>query len=632
MSKNPPIPNVPDIPDVPDDATTPPGDHTPQSDPVLPAVPAVLLPPTPTAMCTDAELAEYFRAHALAYDAALIADRVATEARLAAEEADYQAMILIVSDPCAPLPEMMTASEVRLRQRATYQVLETQQAVTAASLAATARLTENCRKLALRSAELTLHAQAQADFDGPRQGDPVATEMKNLTAGLGAMLGLSDFSANTLISTSELLVTDLPATLQALEGGEISQKHAEIIASNAKQIPKPSRAKYEAVLVPVAKEMTVTQLPAKALAVRDKMHPESHKVRHDKAVEKRNVRFDAGKDGMATLSAYLPAVAAKGIMNRITDTAKALRCPEDKRTLGQLRADAFQDLLLNGVTSTADYSKGIRARVMVMVEHSTLMGLDEKVAQLDGYGFIGAEQARAVMLECRTATRVTYSAESNEILTVSSKRYQANSQGVTGLANMLTDPIEATLSDIGDAQHRVPTPMRDVVRLRDQRCRWMGCGASAEHCDVDHTLAWEDGGTTAISNLAVLCRRHHVLKHTAGWSIIQAAGGVLHFTAPDGRQYTTYPALVMNLLLAETVETGPDTDRWEDQEHSDQSIPSEQETLWDGEFDLSEPEPVTAVAAPPVVKIAPVYAPSWDENGYLPGVEEELHNGEPLPF
>jgi len=628
MPENTPPPENPDIPEIPDEDAEESGAPTPQPE----GSPVIPLPPTPTLHSTDLELAAYFHAHKAAYEAALLAEKAATAARIAAEEADYQAMVLIVSDPCAAIPEVMTASEVRLRQRATYQVLETQQAATAASQAATARLTESCRLLAIRSGEITLQAQTAPNFAGVTVGDPIGVQLKNLTAGLGAMLGMSEASVNTQLSTSETLVNDLPATLTALEDGEISQRHAEIIASNAQQIPHPFRAKYEAVMVPLAKEMTVTRLPAKALMVRDKMHPESHKQRHDKAVEKRCVRFDAGKDGMATLSAYLPAVAAKGIMNRITDTAKALRHKDDPRTLGQLRADAFSDLLLNGVTSTADYSKGIRARVMVMVEHSTLMGADDKVAQLDGYGFIGAEQARAVMLECRSAYRVTYSATSNEIISVGTKRYQATSSGTTAYANMATDPIEAMVTNIGHTQHRAPTAMRDVVRLRDQRCRWMGCGVSAEHCDVDHTIAWSDGGTTQVENLSLLCRRHHGLKHTAGWSLIQAPGGVLHFTSSDGRQYTTYPAMVLNLQPAETVAVGVLSDRGDDQEMADRSIPTDQETLWDGEFDLSAPVVVKAVKVIPVVKVAPVYLPGWDENGWLPGVEEELHNGEPLPF
>ncbi|KAA9394937.1 HNH endonuclease, partial [Kocuria coralli] len=49
--------------------------------------------------------------------------------------------------------------------------------------------------------------------------------------------------------------------------------------------------------------------------------------------------------------------------------------------------------------------------------------------------------------------------------------------------------------------------------IRDETCRFPGCRRQATGCDVDHTIPWATGGTTAITNLAHLCRRHHRIKH-----------------------------------------------------------------------------------------------------------------------
>jgi hypothetical protein len=42
------------------------------------------------------------------------------------------------------------------------------------------------------------------------------------------------------------------------------------------------------------------------------------------------------------------------------------------------------------------------------------------------------------------------------------------------------------------------------VRCRDLTCRFPGCDAPADHCDIDHTIAYPVGPTQA-ANLKCLC-------------------------------------------------------------------------------------------------------------------------------
>jgi len=62
-------------------------------------------------------------------------------------------------------------------------------------------------------------------------------------------------------------------------------------------------------------------------------------------------------------------------------------------------------------------------------------------------------------------------------------------------------------------------------------------------CDLDHTVAWEDGGPTCPCSLAQLCRHHHRLKQAAGWSLTQPEPGVLIWRTPTGRIYATTPTV-----------------------------------------------------------------------------------------
>jgi len=105
---------------------------------------------------------------------------------------------------------------------------------------------------------------------------------------------------------------------------------------------------------------------------------------------------------------------------------------------------------------------------------------------------------------------------------------------------VLTDPATGTVLDLG--HHRVPTPaLARLVRHRQNRCLFPGCGMPAARADIDHTVAHADGGRTALDNLGTLCRHHHRAKHiaAAGWRLEQPTPGVFRWTSPAGRTYTT---------------------------------------------------------------------------------------------
>ena len=86
--------------------------------------------------------------------------------------------------------------------------------------------------------------------------------------------------------------------------------------------------------------------------------------------------------------------------------------------------------------------------------------------------------------------------------------------------------------------------LADFVRCRDLTCRFPGCDAPAERCDIDHTVPYPVGPTHA-SNLKCLCRYHHLLKTfwngADGWRDRQLPDGTVVWTAPTGHTYTTYP-------------------------------------------------------------------------------------------
>jgi len=67
-----------------------------------------------------------------------------------------------------------------------------------------------------------------------------------------------------------------------------------------------------------------------------------------------------------------------------------------------------------------------------------------------------------------------------------------------------------------------PGQVRALWR-RDRHCTFPGCDIPAAWCDAHHLTHWADGGTTSLSNAALLCARHHTIVHRD-----QLAGYVMH--------------------------------------------------------------------------------------------------------
>ena len=89
--------------------------------------------------------------------------------------------------------------------------------------------------------------------------------------------------------------------------------------------------------------------------------------------------------------------------------------------------------------------------------------------------------------------------------------------------------------------YRPPDRLRNLIVARDQTCRFPGCRQPACRGDLDHTVPYEAGGLTCACNLEALCRTHHRLKQRLRWQLEQRTPGVLTWTTPAGRTYSSTP-------------------------------------------------------------------------------------------
>lgn len=156
-----------------------------------------------------------------------------------------------------------------------------------------------------------------------------------------------------------------------------------------------------------------------------------------------------------------------------------------------------------------------RTEVHVTVALSTLLGMDDRPAELARGGSIDATTARAL------AAGGTW-------------------------RRIVTDPASGTVLDVGRTTYRPPRALARHVRARDQVCARPGCPTPADSCDLDHTSEYHpaDGrepGSTADTNLGPLCHRDHRLKTDGGFTLRQTRPGHYEWTTPAGHRYASTP-------------------------------------------------------------------------------------------
>lgn len=370
-------------------------------------------------------------------------------------------------------------------------------------------------------------------------------------ADVATTLRLNEREADHLVETAQTLTSSGSATLAELCHGRIGARHATAMADVLADLPDAqARAAVQAEALPRAATATPAQFRAHLRRARDRAHPEPFTLRHARAAAKRGVFVDPAADGMAWLSAYLPATTAHAAHDRLTTAARTARKAGDPRTLTQLRADAYAALLLAGaelaagpradgaattpspadmsgtdgtehiagptgglagelgaglVPDLADHARRIVPRVRVTVPVMALLGRSDDAAELTGHGTIDPEVA--AFLTARAPS----------------------------LRRLLVDPLSGELLSADPDTYTVPAALRAYLEARDGTCRFPGCTRAATRCDVDHTVAWADGGRTIADNLAHLCRRHHVMKHEPRWQARQEPDGTLVCTSPTGR-------------------------------------------------------------------------------------------------
>jgi len=385
-------------------------------------------------------------------------------------------------------------------------------------------------------------------------------------------LGVSETVAERLLDEAALLAESMPRVLDAVEAGVISWRAASLAAECGRGVgiglppaaAAECRADYEDAALRLAAAAPPSRLRSRLMALRDRLLTTPPVERHRAAREERRLVLEDVEDGMSWLHAYLPSIEAHAVHRRLTDIARrtvdfdAEDGVEDGRTLDQRRVDLLVDFLIGDhvgiggdyesrVAQGRDFGRfaGIRPTVVVTVPVQALLGSgdDTGAAGLDLAVAPGRGLGIATGLDPGSG-RVEHAppAMLDGIVPIDPVTARELTANAPSLYRLLVHPHTGARLDLSRDRYAVSTELRLWLRLRDETCRFPGCGRLAAGCDIDHTLAWQHGGETRADNLAHLCRGHHTMKHQTRWRIEQQPDGTITWCSPSGRIHSTKPA------------------------------------------------------------------------------------------
>lgn len=383
----------------------------------------------------------------------------------------------------------------------------------------TERLTAYDRVVVLRARQrMASHyaAEVYADMVGVRDSysmeKPDCSEVsvaESAAAEIRSALHLTRRTSDTELAFALDMHERVPRVLEMLRVGLIDVRRAKTIERGTYHLSISAARTVVDRIADVAPRLTTGELAARIRKLCIEVNMDEAKDRYDHAFDDRMVLARPTVDGTANLLGInLPPDRVAAISKRINSIARSLRGGDETRTMDQLRADVFIDLL-----EGTDHQGRSKGTVHISVYLATLTGLTEHPGELNGFAPVISDIARQIALDQHDAEW----------------RYTVR-ETTTG------EPLHA-----GTTRRRPTAALKRRIQSRDATCIYPGCRMPATESDLDHTTTWAEGGSTEDDNLAPLCRHDHRLRHN-GWSYTRVDDGDYTWTSPLGHTYDTQRA------------------------------------------------------------------------------------------
>ncbi|MDJ0954243.1 MAG: DUF222 domain-containing protein [Acidimicrobiia bacterium] len=358
----------------------------------------------------------------------------------------------------------------------------------------------------------TIDEITQRYQEGDREGSfEAGIAFAGAAAEVGAALCLTRRAAEIETGFSLQLLRYRPLVFEALLFGRIDMRRARVLVDSTLHLPDAiANAAIEQVLSE-APRLTTGQLRHRIAKLCIDADPDAARDYYDRSLSNRRFEVHPNESGTADiLGLNVAPHIASSIRRWIHREAVRLKNLGDTRSMDQLRADIFTDLLRRrhraGKITRADFGN-----LDMRVTAETLSGQSDEAGELNGFGPVIGDVARQVV---EHQEHVDY-------------RWT------------LVDPDTGLPVDGGTTQRRPTVSQRRQAEMLHPTCVHPGCRMPSTDCDLDHRQPWSEHRVTCTADLGPMCRHHHVIRHSFGWSYRHVADGDFEFTSPVGHRYTT---------------------------------------------------------------------------------------------
>jgi hypothetical protein len=319
-----------------------------------------------------------------------------------------------------------------------------------------------------------------------RSGDWSADGFLNAASALRATCRIDPGVARGHVELARKL-EDLPVVAAAFERGEISQRHAVVVANAHTPERAASLSEVETELVDVARQHTPQQLGGVVRYLTDAIDGDHGAATDEALFERRYHHQSRTLDGMVAYDGICDPEAGEILFAVMNAELERDHRDHDTRTPTQRRSDAHTNLMRRLLDHGAvGGSRNARPHVTVVVDLDELpSATPELVTQLR------TEARRRGHLSAVALERLTCDCDISRVITA-------------GRSEVL---------DVGRATRTVTPSLWKALVVRDGHCQALGCDQPSDRCEAHHVVHWSRGGPTDLENLQLLCWQHHRQRH-----------------------------------------------------------------------------------------------------------------------
>ena len=358
-----------------------------------------------------------------------------------------------------------------------------------------------------------------ASVDGRGAAGAEAGTQADSTAGwLRGRLRAGHPTANGWVRTARALFRGpLGGTAKALAAGDISPRHAAVLAAGTVDLPPGTAAEAEPVLLEAAARVDPPRLRKVVAHLHDVADPDAADARARRQHDRRGLWASPTLEGMVAIDGLLEAEAGETLLTALEPLARPASADDD-RSGAQRRADALTELARRSLEAgRLPQTGGVRPQLTVTIELASLLGHT---------GLPGGDSGWAGPLPVQTARRLACDATVTRVLVtrhghgdtgdgdpddLAARLHAAMTLLPPALGGAPTQPLE-----VGRATRVVSAAQRAALAVRDGGFRFPGCDRSPAWCEAHHLRHWLHGGPTDLGNLVLLCRAHHRAVHEGG--------------------------------------------------------------------------------------------------------------------